>query len=321
MANHAEQVHAALKRAWLTLASAEPLATRLQCQTTQHASCHLAVYEAWDRAIAAWPTLATAVTVEVVLALWAAKLATATAAATQPATTDCATQLSKLRVADLLLAAACSAGHAQALALFEANYLSAVPRAIARIVPSQSDIAEIQQQLREMLLVRPASTPPTSARICELAGQGDLGGLVRVIAIRTALNARRAQRRHVESDDEIAVAVLTSGDNPEFVAMRNQHHQLLKAILAQALAALPAKERTVLRMHIVEAMSIDDIGAAHGVHRATAARWLERIREALRKDAMRLLRIEVGDQTHLDSLYRLVDTQFDISFKRLVAAP
>ena len=48
-----------------------------------------------------------------------------------------------------------------------------------------------------------------------------------------------------------------------------------------ALATLPVADLTLLRQHLVDALSIDEIGARDNVHRATAARRLERARERL----------------------------------------
>jgi RNA polymerase sigma-70 factor (ECF subfamily) len=48
--------------------------------------------------------------------------------------------------------------------------------------------------------------------------------------------------------------------------------------LRDAVAALSAQERNVLRMHVTGQCSIDEIGRAYNVHRATAARWLDRSR-------------------------------------------
>ena len=55
----------------------------------------------------------------------------------------------------------------------------------------------------------------------------------------------------------------------------------LQDAFKEALASLTSRERNLLRYHFLEGMSIDRIGALYGVHRATAARWIQGARENL----------------------------------------
>ncbi len=54
-----------------------------------------------------------------------------------------------------------------------------------------------------------------------------------------------------------------------------------RGALRDAIGDSSAEDRTLLRQQIVDQPSIDEVGAAFGVHRATAARWLTRARAAL----------------------------------------
>jgi RNA polymerase sigma-70 factor, ECF subfamily len=78
------------------------------------------------------------------------------------------------------------------------------------------------------------------------------------------------------------------------------------------------RDRNLLRLHVLDGLAIDDIGALHGVHRATAARWIERTREdvarAVRRDLMRQLGI---DPFEVDDLLRWVQSQIDLSLSGL----
>ena len=57
----------------------------------------------------------------------------------------------------------------------------------------------------------------------------------------------------------------------------------LQQAFREALASLTSKERNLLRYHYLENLSIDKIGLMYGVHRATAARWINAARENLCK--------------------------------------
>jgi RNA polymerase sigma-70 factor (ECF subfamily) len=75
----------------------------------------------------------------------------------------------------------------------------------------------------------------------------------------------------------------------------------------------------VLKLHLVHRLSIDEIGRAHGVHRATAARWLERVRDELQAETRRLLRQRLGlDLAGIDSMVALVESRLEVSFRRLL---
>lgn len=139
---------------------------------------------------------------------------------------------------------------------------------------------------------------------------------MRVIAIRTALNLRRAEHRQDPLEDHAALASLAPDGDPELAAIQAQHRALIKA----ALAGLAPRQRSVLRMHLVEGLTIDQIGRAHDVHRATAARWLEHVRDELRVATLRGLRARLGgDADAVASLVRVLDSRLQVSFQRLLA--
>lgn len=273
------------------------------------AAVEAALAAQWGHAVAAWP--AVALPVDAVVALWAARVADV-----EPA--ELADAIAGLRAADLAIAAACAAGDPAALRAFDATYLGNLAAVLARVTTSAAEVAEVAQVVREKLLVPDAAGRP---RILDAAGHGDLGGLVRVIAIRTALNLRRGTDRHDALEDHAALANLAPEGDPELAAIQAQHRALIKAALEAALAALAPRQRSVLRMHLIEGLTIDEIGRAHDVHRATAARWLEHVRDELRAATLRGLRTRLGgDADGIASLIRVIDSRLQVSFQRLLAS-
>jgi RNA polymerase sigma-70 factor (ECF subfamily) len=87
--------------------------------------------------------------------------------------------------------------------------------------------------------------------------------------------------------------------------------------LREAIADLSVEDRTLLRQQIVDGMSIDSIGVAFGVHRATAARWLTRARAALVAATHRRLadRLKLPVE-QIESVIRLVQSKLDASMIR-----
>ncbi|MBK7072036.1 MAG: sigma-70 family RNA polymerase sigma factor [Myxococcales bacterium] len=272
------------------------------------AAVEVALAEQWARAVAAWPSVT--LPFDEVVALWAARVQEV-----EPA--GLADAIAALRAADLAIAAACAAGDPAALRAFDATYLGNLRAVLARVTTSAAEVAEVAQIVREKLLVPGAAG---RARILDTAGHGDLGGLVRVIAIRTALNLRRAEQRQDPLEDHAELATLAPESDPELAAIQAQHRALIKAALEAALAGLEPRQRSVLRMHLVEGLTIDEIGRAHDVHRATAARWLEHVRDELRAATLRGLRARLGgDADGVASLIRVLDSRLQVSFQRLLA--
>ena len=77
------------------------------------------------------------------------------------------------------------------------------------------------------------------------------------------------------------------------------------------------REKNMLRQHIVDGLSIDDLAALHKVHRATSARWLAKAKEDLlaetRKTFIQNARISKGE---CDSILRLVQSQLHATIRR-----
>jgi RNA polymerase sigma-70 factor (ECF subfamily) len=159
-----------------------------------------------------------------------------------------------------------------------------------------------------------------SPKIAEYGGMGDLRAWLRVVATRTALDLVRAQRRveRPTADDDI-LAVPAPGDDPDLAYLKSVYGNEVARAIEEAAKELSPEERNVLREHYAQGLTIDQIGAVHGIHRATAARRVERAREQLAANARRILgeRLGVSD-SELDSVMRLVQSEMRISFKRVL---
>jgi RNA polymerase sigma-70 factor (ECF subfamily) len=177
--------------------------------------------------------------------------------------------------ADLFLSCACAAGDTAALGIFERENRPVARTAIARVRREEAFLEDCLQDLWEKLFWGP------NAKIGKYAGRGALKAWVRVTATRAALDRCRelglATARHAELSDDLAGAAQSA----ELVLLRTRYAEAFQIALRDAVASLPPRERNALRMHVGGGCSIDQIGLAYGVHRATAARWLERAREAI----------------------------------------
>jgi RNA polymerase sigma-70 factor (ECF subfamily) len=219
--------------------------------------------------------------------------------------------LDQLHASDLYLACACAAGSDGALAAFERAILADVPQFVARFKRDGAFADEVAQRLRIKLFVGDAP------KIGDYAGRGPLRAWVRIAAIRTAVNLLDAADAIAEPDPEQA-AGLDGGGEIALLKARGRDH--FRTALEAALLALPAKDRTLLRMHHVDGYTLDQLATVHRVHRATIARWLAATRGQIVDGVRTQLTTELAlSPSEIDSLVALVESQLEISLSRLFA--
>lgn len=219
---------------------------------------------------------------------------------------------------DLFLACACSTGDAAALRVFEELLLPPAQAAIRSIDASPAFVDEAAQRLRTHLLV---GEPGARPRITAYAARGSLRSWVGVSAARVALMMRRSSRRAKEiPEDDWTVAIgAASTGTPELDLLKQQHAAAFATALSDAARSLEPRLRSVLRMHFVDELSIDEIGATYAVHRATAARWIQRARDTLLATTRSALAARLAlSGTELDRLAVLVQSQLDVSLSQLL---
>jgi RNA polymerase sigma-70 factor (ECF subfamily) len=170
---------------------------------------------------------------------------------------------------DLYLCAACAAHHEEAIKALAHKTLTFARSAIARVNHDSDFVRDTLQELTVKLLVGP------NAKILEYKGQGPLVAWLRVVATRTAFD--RLRKHHVGAPSE-SMPYTAASDNQSVDARltKARFGGPFQRALSQTMSELSALERNILRMHVVGRCSIDQIGRAYGVHRATAARWLDR---------------------------------------------
>ena len=100
---------------------------------------------------------------------------------------------------------------------------------------------------------------------------------------------------------------------------KRERPRMIKEAFTATLASLTTDERNVIRMHYLDGLSIDDIGTAYGVHRATAARWIQNARARILEETERRLRDRLhGTPSEIASVIGLVQGAFEASVSRLL---
>ncbi|MBL8910180.1 MAG: hypothetical protein JNM17_05675 [Archangium sp.] len=223
--------------------------------------------------------------------------------------------LAKLSGEGLTLSAACLDQQPAAMSIFESVYLAPLSRVLAKLDGGSEVANDVLQRLRAQFF---APSPTGRSSFFAYSGAGAFAVWLKVIAVREAQKMRRgAVATNTVSDDSLSVMPTPEAD-PELRFMKLQHRAHFKVCFQEALSALGKRERSVLRMSLVEGLSIDDIGKVYDVHRATAARWLTSAREQLVRDCRVKLAERLGvSETELDELMGSVQSNLSISLGQL----
>lgn len=225
--------------------------------------------------------------------------------------------LAGLQVPDLYLAAACACGDPAALAEFDARVLPGAVKATARLGVAPDFADEVAQAVRSRLFT---GSPGAPRRIASYAGRATLESWTRAVALRVASSLRgtaHAERTFVDEK----LAEMAAGESAERDLIHDQLRREFKHCFAEALASLPSRSRSVLRLHLVDGVTLEGLATAYGVHRATVARWLASARSSLLKRTRArlatLLRLGPGE---IDSLIAQARSRLEISLAGFLAS-
>ena len=220
-----------------------------------------------------------------------------------------------LAVEDLYLAFGCSRGDRAALDAFEREMKPDLDATFARmrVPPARRDDA--RQELWEKLFVG-----PPRPRILDYSGRGRLRFWFRVTALRTLLDDARGDRRNPEVlDEDVVLGAPAGGADPEIEHLKRVYKKEVGAAFEEATRALSPEDRNVLRSYYARSMTIDEIAAAFGIHRATAARRVNGARDRLLAETRRRIGEKLALKSReLDSVFRLIESRLHLSVGRLL---
>jgi RNA polymerase sigma-70 factor (ECF subfamily) len=253
-------------------------------------------------AAAAWPGVTVAP--EAMIAALADKLAG-----------DDPAPLTAAAASELYLAIACARGDRAAIAAFDRAYLDVVPHALAGMRLAAATVDDVRSLVRDKLLIGDGDRPP---RILDYAGRGRLRGLVQVTATRAAIDRLRVEQREAELPDDRQLAA--TGDL-ELSLIKAQYRDAFVAGFAAAVATLERRDRTLLRLHLLGGVTLEQLAQMYGVHRATVVRWLAAARGALLDATRAHVANTLGAPSdELDEMFELVRSRIELSVDRLLAS-
>ncbi|HSO31954.1 MAG TPA: sigma factor-like helix-turn-helix DNA-binding protein [Labilithrix sp.] len=224
--------------------------------------------------------------------------------------------LEAIHSGDLWLALGCLARDAHAETAFERDVMTAVRPAVDRVSGKGVSADDVLQATREKLLVGggPDGSPP---KLAQYTGRGPLVGWVRVVAVREALYAQRSKRHVLSADDAELLAPERGKGGIELEVLRARHGEAFREAVQDALRRLTSEQRTLLRFHTHDGLTIDQLAPMLGVHRATAARRLEKARSDAMEHTRAILRERSGlSESEARSLCIALASEVDVSIGR-----
>ncbi|MEZ4366593.1 MAG: zf-HC2 domain-containing protein [Kofleriaceae bacterium] len=220
--------------------------------------------------------------------------------------------LDRLHVDDLYLA--WWAGHRDdGITAFEGAFEADVARLLARFHRLSTD--ELRQRLRIRLFVGEGDAGPAIQRY---DGVGHLQNWVRITAARCFIDVARAEAsRGALTASELGLDDALAPDDVFGTTSAGQLGDEVKRAFERAVEALPARGRLFLRHATLDHLTLDQIAATYGVHRATVARVLAQTRATLVDEVRRQLGLALGlGGDELAELVAGIDSRLDLSLAR-----
>jgi RNA polymerase sigma-70 factor (ECF subfamily) len=214
---------------------------------------------------------------------------------------------------DLYLACAAAHGNSAAIQIIDDLFVARLPARIRRLGAGPDTVADVLQCVRERLFAGVAS------RIRAYNANGPLEQWIKVIAIRTAIDMHRKDAAVPRAESAWLRTVVAETSDPSALLMRAEYKHELEAAIRDQVTGLSARDRCVLRLHLVEGVSIEKIAASYGVHRVTVARWVWTAGEGILDGLRRRFYDRFGVvPPELDSLARLARSHLSLNLAKLL---
>jgi RNA polymerase sigma-70 factor, ECF subfamily len=227
---------------------------------------------------------------------------------------------SRLHAADAYLALASLEGVPPALEALERRLVAVAEPVLSRLGCSRDERAELLQLARQRLLVPSGSGP---ARLHSYAGRGPLDGWLQAIVTRLALSAKRVRAdARVDDGNEAWLAWPSPDDDAELALLKRSSNESFRQAARAAFLGLEPKARLLLRQHLLDGLTAEQLAALHHVHLVTVYRWLREARARYLDETRRRLAASLKlEGREVDSLLRLLESQLDLSLRQLFAPP
>jgi RNA polymerase sigma-70 factor (ECF subfamily) len=214
-----------------------------------------------------------------------------------------------LNADDLCLIIACENGDEKAWNDLVKNFDSTVKSAARKISNNAEDAEDLASSIwAELYGLKHDKDGKVKSKLSYYSGRGSLGGWLRAIVSQLAIDQFRKQSRLVQIEENREFenlaqdssektdnkSVVSTSANPEEIFSETEAQKDVSNALKEAIAALEAEDKLILKLYYFDDLKLKDIGNALGFHEATASRKLVRVQTEIRKSVEKILQTKHG---------------------------
>ncbi|MFL6300761.1 MAG: RNA polymerase sigma factor [Terriglobales bacterium] len=195
--------------------------------------------------------------------------------------------LSGLRIEELVLARACSAGNEQAWEVFLTRFREPLYNAGRSIARDDATGRELADSLYADLYGMKSAERKRRSKLDYYMGRGSLEGWLRTVLAQEFVNRYRSHKRFVSlEEEEEAGKQFVAAASPTVASTGDAK---LTGATDEALRALRSEEKFVLASYFLDDRTLAEIARMLNVHESTISRKLERAVKALRSEIFNAL--------------------------------
>jgi len=185
-----------------------------------------------------------------------------------------------LRVGELVLARACTAGNEHAWDVFLARFRASLYETAYRIAKDEATGRELADGLYAELYGIPNREGRRISKLDYYTGRGSLEGWLRTVLARQHIDRCRTHAKDVSLEEQIEAGVGFAASPPVEIAEMDDR---VTTAVAQTLAEVGNEEHFLLASYYLDQRTLANIGRQLGVHESTISRKLEKLTGKLRK--------------------------------------
>jgi RNA polymerase sigma-70 factor (ECF subfamily) len=203
---------------------------------------------------------------------------------------------------DLYLAVACARGDRIAWEYFADQYLPVLRRLAVQACRNVAAGEDVAQDLVRALM-------EDRQKLASYNGRGSLAAWLRVAVARAAIDRFRRNRREVSLEEIQEHGEKHAGLTRPEARQRDEMPDarwgsVLSEVLTAEIRKLMPRDRLLLALYYVQGVTLKAIAAQFHVHESTVSRWIDGLRDNIRKKVEREMRRRHGLRPHeLESVW------------------
>jgi RNA polymerase sigma-70 factor (ECF subfamily) len=211
-----------------------------------------------------------------------------------------------LRVGELVLARACSAGNEHAWDVFLVRFRASLYETAYRIAKDEAAGRELADGLYAELYGIPNRDGRRVSKLDYYTGRGYLEGWLRTVLAQQHVNRCRSHAKEVSLDEQVEAGVSFAASS--LIETAEVDDRVTRAV-AQTLSEVSSEERFLLASYYLDQRTLANIGRQLCIHESTVSRKLDKLTAGLRKRLRKRLQAAGFNPRRCDELLQELDVR------------